>query len=57
MTDIQKMVFEATAKIVAGTVETAPTEECAEDVVSYFEAVYEKLLAVATSISTADPER
>lgn len=57
MTDIQKMVFEATAKIVAGTIETAPTEECAEDVVSYFEAVYEKLLAVATSISTADSER
>ncbi len=49
MTEIQKMVFEATAKITADTIETSPTAECAEDVAAYFETLYDKLLTIASS--------
>lgn len=56
MTDIQKMAFEAAARITAGTIDTSPTTECAEDVATYFETLYDKLLAMATSISTSSSE-
>lgn len=52
MTDIQKMAFEAAAKITAGSVQSfniAQTPECAEDVAAYFETLYDKLLTIASS--------
>ena len=49
MTDLQKIAFEAAAKITAVAIETSPTTECAEDVATYFETLYAKLLTIASS--------
>lgn len=49
MTDLQKIAFEAAAKITAVTIETSPTTECAEDVATYFETLYDKFLTIASS--------